>query len=329
MFLIVFPILVLFGASLQPSNGQVFNPIHYGAKGDGISDDTAAVRAALAAAASNNGGEVLFDAPFAFLTGCFNVTSNVILNVKGTILASQDSSNYVQIEPLPWYGGGQDAQLSGNLEWQPVVRSYKASNITITGGGTIDGQGAPWWTCLHRGNDSEHLVGAPCNGISRPNLIMLVYTTDVTIYDITLKDSPSWTTHLAYCTNVHISHVTVLAPWDSPNTDGFDIDCCVNVLLENSFYSGGDDAIAVQSGMDYFGRTFGRTTENVIIRNMTIERSHGLSIGSEMSAGIRNVTFENISVNGSDAGVKIKSQRGRGAFVQNVTYTNIRLYNVK
>lgn len=69
---------------------------------------------------------------------------------------------------------------------------------------------------------------------------MLVYTTDVTIHDITLKDSPSWTTHIAYCTNVHIYNVTVEAPWDSPNTDGFDIDCSVNVLLENSYYSGGN-----------------------------------------------------------------------------------------
>lgn len=163
MFLSIFLIF----CSAQFTLGQIFNPIQYGAKGDGTADDTDAVRATLAAVALNNGGEVLFDAGYSFLTGCFNLTSNVILNVRGTILASQDSSNYVQIEPLPWYGGGQDAQMSGLPEWHPVIRSYHASNITITGGGKIDGQGAPWWTCLHRGNDSLHLVGAPCNGVSR------------------------------------------------------------------------------------------------------------------------------------------------------------------
>jgi polygalacturonase len=78
-------------------NAQVFNPMHYNARGDGKTDDTKAVRATLAAAAANKGGEVLFDKQYTFLTGCFNVTSNVILNVKGTILASLNSDDYVQV----------------------------------------------------------------------------------------------------------------------------------------------------------------------------------------------------------------------------------------
>uniref|UniRef100_A0A914WRR4 Glycoside hydrolase family 28 n=1 Tax=Plectus sambesii TaxID=2011161 RepID=A0A914WRR4_9BILA len=302
-------ILAIVCASLQVhlAPAQVFDPMNYNATGDGKTDDTNAIRAALAAARDNNGGRVLFDSQYIFLTGCFNVTSNIILDVRGTILASQNSSGYVRVQPLPWYGGGQDAQMTGELDRQSLVHSYYESNITITGGGTIDGQGEVWWNCSR-----YNFQGEPCNGASRPELIMFTHTTDVKIYDITLKNSPSWTLHLANCTDVHIYNTTVLAPSNSHNTDGFDIDCSVNVLLENSYYSGGDDAIAVKSGIDYLGRTFGRTTENVMVRNMSIGTSHGLSIGSEMSGGVRNITFKDIFVNGSAAGPRIKSQRGRG-----------------
>jgi polygalacturonase len=76
-----------------------------------------------------------------------------------------------------------------------------------------------------------------------------------------------------------------------------------------------DDAIAVKSGINYLGRTFGRTTENVIVQDMIVGTTHGLSIGSEMSGGVRNVTFQNIIMNGSGAGPRIKSERGRGGMI--------------
>uniref|UniRef100_A0A914D545 Pectate lyase superfamily protein domain-containing protein n=1 Tax=Acrobeloides nanus TaxID=290746 RepID=A0A914D545_9BILA len=186
----------------------------FNAAGDGKTNDTSAVRAALAAAENSNGGRVIFDANYTFLTGCFNVTSNIILDIRGTLLAYNNSDGYVPVQPLPWYGGGPDAQESGNMEWQSFIRSYNANNITITGGGLIDGQG--------------------------------------------------------------------------------------------------DDAIAVKSGKDYLGRTYGRTTENVLVRNFTVGTTAGLAIGSEMSAGIRNVTFKDIVMNGSAYGISMKSDRGRG-----------------
>lgn len=87
---------------LYSSKAQDYNVRDFGAKGDGTSDDTDAVRKALASANNTNGGRVIFDSGYTFLTGCFNVTSNVILDVKGTILGSVNSSDYVPVQPLPW-----------------------------------------------------------------------------------------------------------------------------------------------------------------------------------------------------------------------------------
>ena len=84
------------------TGAQEYNVLKYGAKGDGKASDTNAVRGALAAAAKSNGGRVVFDAGYTFLTGCFNVTSNVILDVRGTIMASINVSDYEVIQQLPW-----------------------------------------------------------------------------------------------------------------------------------------------------------------------------------------------------------------------------------
>ena len=86
----------------QFTEAKVFNPIEYGAKGDGVTYDTNAIRAALAAAEAENGGEILFEANHYFLTGCFNVTNNVILNIKGTILASQLDTDYTEVALWAW-----------------------------------------------------------------------------------------------------------------------------------------------------------------------------------------------------------------------------------
>ena len=158
----IFNLLALFSIfHIYSTSAQTYSVLKYGAVGDGKSDDTTAVRATLAAANASNGGRVIFDANYTFLTGCFNITSNIILDIQGKILASNDSKDFVPVQPLPWYGGGQDCQECGLMEWQSVIRSYNAKNITITGGGVIDGQGQPWWDCAH------FLLAPPCNLLSR------------------------------------------------------------------------------------------------------------------------------------------------------------------
>jgi polygalacturonase len=156
--------------------------------------------------------------------------------------------------------------------------------------------------------------------------VLLYETTGIEIWNITLKDSPAWTLHLAGSSDIFVHDATILST--GPNTDGIDIDCSSNVLVQDCYISTGDDVIAVKSGIDYLGRTFGKPTENVLIQRLTAGTGHGLSVGSEMSAGVRNVTFRDITMNGTANGPRLKSQRGRGGMISDILYQNITMTNM-
>ena len=109
---------------------------------------------------------------------------------------------------------------------------------------------------------------------------------------------------------------------------GIDPDCAQNVLIERVFISTGDDCIAIKSGRNWYGRTFGRASKNITIRDSSFGAGHGLSIGSEMSGGVEDVLFVNLTAVGTDAGVRLKSERGRGGLVANVAWRNLMLTGV-
>lgn len=144
-----------------------------------------------------------------------------------------------------------------------------------------------------------------------------------------------WQVHLGYVTGAHIHDVSITAPSSSDkdhpahNTDGIDPDCAQDVLIERVYISTGDDCIAVKSGINWFGRTYGRPSANITVRDSYFGNGHGLSIGSEMSGGVSNVTFANIVANGTGTGIRIKSERGRGGSVRNILYANITLIDIQ
>ena len=178
--------------------------------------------------------------------------------------------------------------------------AYQQTNISITGGGTIDGRGAWFWQAAQMSSLK----------IERPRLVEMQFVTGLRIGPIALRNSPMFTLHPIYCRDVHIHDISITA--DDPscepamekahlcakwgyNTDGIDPDSCKNVLIENYYYNAGDDAIAVKSGWNYAGYTFNMSSENITARNCSSNGRGGYTIGSEMSGGVRNITFEDSS----------------------------------
>jgi polygalacturonase len=318
-------------SSMSAAGWMLCDPMSHGAAGSGLVYDTAAVRAAVDECGSAGGGTVIFAAGKTFLTGAFNVSNNTELRVDGTLLGSPNASGYTLMDYLAWYGPDPPQKLfrdaaglpTDTREWSPFIGSWYSSNISITGSGVIDGNGAAWWRC------ASNMTRAPCSGYPRPHGIRFVGGENFTISGVTIQNSPMWQVHLSWLTNAHVHDVRILAPaTDGHNTDGIDPDCAQNVLIERVFISTGDDCIAIKSGRNWYGRTFGRAAKNITVRDSVFGTGHGLSVGSEMSGGVADVLFYNLTANGTTAGPRLKSERGRGGLVSNVTWQAITLVNV-
>ncbi|KAJ8504434.1 hypothetical protein OPV22_005320 [Ensete ventricosum] len=236
------------------------------------------------------------------------------------ILGVEDESYWPLMPPLPSYGYGREHK---GPRYGSLIHGQNLKDIVITGhNGTINGQGQAWWTKY-----KKRILT-----YTRGPLVQLMWSKDIVISNITLRDSPFWTLHPYDCKNVTISKVTILAPiFGAPNTDGIDPDSCEDVLIENSYICVGDDAVAIKSGWDQYGIAYGRPSTNITLRNLTVRSvvSAGVSIGSEMSGGVSNVTVDNLIVWESRRGIRIKTAPGRGGYIRNITYRNVTLDNVR
>lgn len=211
---------VLAAACVAAAAAPVFNVETFGAVGDGHHDDTDAVRACLAAAAAAGPSTVLFPAGKTFLTGAFNLSSDLVVQIEGTVLAYPDSADghWVLAPDLPWF--------SFDLKWQAFIHSDGANNITLQGGGVVDGNGAHWWACGCGGiNPPPPLpptnTSPPCLAHERPKLFNPVNGTGLLVQDLTFRNSPMWNLRPSWFNDVHIRNVTVLAPPKGAcNTDG-------------------------------------------------------------------------------------------------------------
>eukprot|EP00040_Diaphanoeca_grandis_P026601 m.149349 g.149349 ORF g.149349 m.149349 type:complete len:610 (-) comp30652_c0_seq1:337-2166(-) len=142
---------------------------------------------------------------------------------------------------------------------------------------------------------------------------------------LTLQNSPFWTLTPSYSQNIHVANLRILAPMDRiGNTDGVNIDSCRNVLVENVWIKNSDDGVCIKSGLNGFGLNLGIPTENVLIRNITCPEGGrgGFAIGSEMSGGLRNVTYRDSVLRG-ERGINIKPSVGRGGYIHDLTFENI------
>ncbi|CAK9143175.1 unnamed protein product [Ilex paraguariensis] len=194
-------------------------------------------------------------------------------------------------------------------------------DVIITGeNGTIDGQGDVWWNMWRLGTLQ----------FTRPNLVELMNSRRIIISNVIFKDSPFWNIHPVYCSNVVIRNVTILAPSDSPNTDGIDPDSSSYVCIEDSYISTGDDLVAVKSGWDEYGIAYGRPSSDITIRRVTGSSPFaGIAVGSETSGGVENVLVENINLYNTGIGIHLKTNMGRGGVINNITLSDVYMENVR
>jgi polygalacturonase len=239
-----------------------------------------------------------------------------------TLLASTDFEDFPPFKPN-W------SILSDDTRRSSLITGIDLENIAVTGRGTLNGQGRPWWEALRKDKNIKD-TRKKILTYGRPRVINLYRCHNILIRDVTIVDSPSWTIHPVGCENLVVDGISIINPESGPNTDGVNPESCRNVRISNCFIDTGDDCITLKSGKDEEGRLKAKPTENVTITNCVMYKGHGaIVIGSEMSGCVRNVTASNIVCVGTDRAVRIKSTRGRGGVVENIRYSNFVVENVR
>ncbi|KAG0503022.1 hypothetical protein HPP92_003094 [Vanilla planifolia] len=295
----------------------------FGAVGDGVTSNTKAFREAIShlSRLASSGGSMLVVPSGRWLTGPFNLTSHftLFLQRRAVIVASTDMEEYPIVAPLPSYGRGRD--MPGG-RYSNFIWGSNLTDVIITGeNGTIDGQGEFWWDKF-RNNELK---------ATRGHLLELMFSKNIVVSNITFLNSPFWNLHPVYCKNVVITHVTVISPVDSPNTDGINPDSSSHVLIEDCSVVSGDDCVAIKSGWDEYGIRFGIPSAHITIRRLSCVSpdSAAVAIGSEMSGGIRHVLAEDVSAFDTESAIRIKTGVGRGGFVRHIRVRRVRLRNVR
>jgi polygalacturonase len=220
--------------------------------------------------------------------------------------------------------------------YHPLIWAHDATNIAITGGGTIDGNATSndWYAWASKETaDQTALRTQNANGVPiaqriygaghylRPGLIEFMNCTNILFDSFTAKNSPFWTIHPVLSTNITATNITALG--SVGNTDGFDPESCTDVLVKNATIQVGDDAIAIKAGRDRDGWTYYKTTQNVVVQNCTLTaKVGGVSMGSEMSAGIRNIYIEDSTFSNSAGNLQyaiyVKAAVTRGGFIEDI-----------
>jgi polygalacturonase len=337
----------------------------YGAIADGNTLNTKSINTAIDALSKKGGGIVLVP-PGLWLTGPIVLKNNINfhLTAGATLLFTPDKNEYPLVQ-ANWEGIPQMRNQSpisatnasnigitgkgiidGNGD---VWRAVKTDKLTesqwkkkLASGGVLSEDKKTWYPSegYMKGSkmpanpgmispEKDEAFYQSIKDFLRPNLLLLTSCKLVLLEGITFQNSPAWCLHPLMCENLTVRNVFVKNPWYAQNGDGIDAESCKNVLIENSVFDVGDDALCMKSGRDAEGRKRGMPIENVIIRNCTVYAAHGgFVIGSEMSGGARNIYVNNCTFIGTDIGLRFKTSRGRGGIVENIFIKDIYMKDI-
>ena len=335
----------------------------FGGLGDGYTLNTEAFKKAVSALSQKGGGQLTVPAGVWF-TGPIELMSNVNLHLeKGAlILFSPDFNLYPLVNTI--FEGLEtrrcqspisarnavniaitgEGSINGSGEaWRPLKKVKVTDNYwkkVVNSGGVL--KDPTYWFPSKSSLKGESISdqNVPRGKLSdsawieirdflRPAMINFIECKNVLLEGVLFENSPSWNIHPLMCTNVIIDHIAVRNPSYAQNGDGIDVESSKNVLIINSSFDVGDDAICIKSGKDEEGRRRARPAENILVDNCKVFKGHGgFVVGSEMSGGVRNISVSNCQFLGTDVGLRFKSNRGRGGLVENIYIRDIYMFDI-
>ena len=337
----------------------------FGGVGDGVTLNSEAFAKAIDVLSKAGGGRLVVPTGV-WLSGPITLKDNIDLHISpdAVLLFSTDRDLYPIVEtvfegldtkrcisPINAVGARNIAITGGGTvdgngdSWRQVKKSKIAPSQwkkLLQSGGFTNEKGDLWYpdSSSFRGAVVSDAFNVPqgleteeeWNSVKtylRPVMISFMNCENVLLEDCLFQNSPCWNIHPLMCRNVIIDNVTVRNPWYSQNGDGLDVDSCENVLVINSSFDVGDDAICIKSGKNEDGRRRARPCRNLIVDNCIVFHGHGgFVVGSEMSGGVENIKVSDCRFLGTDVGLRFKSCRGRGGVVKNIYIEDIVMMNI-
>ena len=337
----------------------------FGAVPDGQTLNTTAFARALAALADQGGGTLVVP-PGIWLTGPIELRSRIRLHLAAgaVIQFSRDPSLYPmrvfdahgeksvdttsplsgnQLEDIAITGAG--VIDGGGDAWRPVKKSKVTDpfwKALVASSGVLNAKGDEW--CPSQvGFDGAAAVQAlekkgslnpadyePYRIFLRPRLVRLFECRRVLLEGVTFRNAPNWTIHPWLCEDVTLRDVKIFNDRWAQNSDALDVDSCRRVHVRGCIVATGDDGLCIKSGLNEAGRRIGVPSEDVLIEDCTVYEGHGgVTIGSEMSGGVRNMLVQNCTFIGTDIGLRFKTARGRGGVVENIHLRGIHMTGIE
>ena len=290
----------------------------FGGVGDGQTLNTDAFKKAIAAVQQAGGGRLVVPKGV-FRTGPFSLCSGLDLHLEsGAVIQAPDTFEALGLPNPATFKTQAEADAVYKVP-EPLINGRNLHDVAITGSGTIDGSGKHWWEWSERAARAAAKTNETRVVYRRPHLVAINGCDRLHVADITLTNSSMFHLVPRNINDLTIERVKVRAPWDgsAPNTDAIDPGPGTNFWIHDCDLDTGDDDIVIKSG-----------GTNVLIENCTIKHGHGISIGSETTAGVHNMLVRHCTMEDTDNGIRIKSMRGAGGLVENVRYTDIRMKNV-
>ena len=305
---------------------DTFNIISYGAVADGKTDIKPVLDKTINLCRVGGGGQVIIPKGVFYIAGPVVLKSHVNLHFEdgAELIFSSNAKDYLPAVLTLWEG----TEL---YNYSPLFYAYQCSDIGVTGHGKINGSAsknfATWRPQRSAEQNKLRQMGHDLTPVYErvfgegshlpPDMIQFFGCKNVLIDGISILDAPYWIIHPVVCNNVTVQNVTINSR--NLNNDGCDPEMCTNVLIQRCNFTTGDDGIAIKAGRDEDGWRIGQPTENVIVRDCVFNsKTNGLCIGSEMSAGVRNVFMYNVYIKKCLSAIYFKSNLDRGGFIENI-----------